>query len=201
MTRSYSFAELGGDSLSALSCSLLLEEIFGVEVPASVINNPAGNLQQLATYIERARDGTSSVRPLRPCMAAVPTRSAPVTSPSTSSSIPETLDDARAAMRPSSEIRTVLVTGANGYLGHFLCLEWLERMAKVGGKVICVARGQDSAAARQRIASAFDSGDAELTNHFEQLAGSHLEVLAGDLSEVELGLSHATGNGLPRAWT
>ena len=32
----------------------------------------------------------------------------------------------------SSEIRTVLVTGANGYLGRFLCLEWLERMARLG---------------------------------------------------------------------
>ena len=72
VTRSCSFAELGGDSLSALSCSLLLEDIFGVEVPASVINNPAGTLQQLASYIERARDGTFQ----RPNFASVHGRGA-----------------------------------------------------------------------------------------------------------------------------
>lgn len=58
---------------------------------------------------------------------------------------------------PSSEIRTLLVTGANGYLGRFLCLEWLQRVAKVGGRVVCITRGQDAASARQRIADAFDS--------------------------------------------
>lgn len=41
LSRSCTYAELGGDSLSALSCSILLEEIYEIEVPASVINNPA----------------------------------------------------------------------------------------------------------------------------------------------------------------
>ncbi|MFP3408508.1 acyl carrier protein, partial [Pseudomonas sp. SIMBA_065] len=53
-----SFTELGGDSLSALSCSVLLEDIYEVEVPASVINHPTGNLRQVAQYIERALDET-----------------------------------------------------------------------------------------------------------------------------------------------
>jgi fatty acid CoA ligase FadD9 len=75
--------------------------------------------------------------------------------------------------------------------GHRKTREWLERMAKVDGKVICIARGHDSAAARQRIAAAFDSGDDNLPRHFEQLAGKHLEVLAGDLSEPALGLIDA----------
>jgi len=98
----------------------------------------------------------------------------------------------------SEQIRTVLVTGANGYLGRFLCLEWLERVARVNGRVICIARGRSAAAARQRIAGAFDSGDAELQHHFEQLADKHVEILAGDLGEPGLGLEPADWDRLAR---
>jgi len=189
LAQSCSFAELGGDSLSALSCSALLEEIYEVEVPAGVINNPAGSLQQLARFIERARDSAFQ----RPTFASVHGRGATEIRASDLTLEKfidsDTLENAKKAAPPSTDIRTVLVTGANGYLGRFLCLEWLERMAKVGGRVICIARGQDAASARRRIADAFDSGDAELKRHFEQLARDHLEVLAGDLSEPDLGLS------------
>lgn len=184
-----SFIELGGDSLSALSCSVLLEEIYEVEVPASVINNPAGNLQQVVRYIERARDSSFQ----RPTFASVhgrgasEIRAADLTLDNFLDA--SLLDNAGHAAPPAAEPRTVLVTGANGYLGRFLCLDWLERMAAVGGRVICIARGQDAAAARRRIAEAFDSGDAELKQHFETLADRHLEVLAGDLGEPDLGLS------------
>jgi fatty acid CoA ligase FadD9 len=191
LSRRCGFAELGGDSLSALSCSILLEEIFEIEVPASVINNPAGSLQQLASFIERARDGAL----MRPTFASVHGRGVSEIHASDLSLEKfidsESLDSARKPGPASPDIRTVLVTGANGYLGRFLCLEWLERMARVGGRVVCIARGQDAAAARQRITEAFDSGDPELKRHFEELAGKHLEVLAGDISEPHLGLSYS----------
>jgi fatty acid CoA ligase FadD9 len=188
LSNSCSFAELGGDSLSALSCSLLLEEIYGIEVPASVINNPAGSLRQLTSYIERARSDTHQ----RPTVASVHGRG--ITEIRASDLKLEkfidakTLENARTLEPACPQIRTVLVTGANGYLGRFLCLEWLERVAKVNGRVICIARGQNAAAARQRIVGAFDSGDAELKHHFEQLADKHIEFLAGDLGEPGLGL-------------
>ena len=191
LSRSCSFAELGGDSLSALSCSLLLEEIYDIEVPAGVINNPAGTLQQLARYIERVR----TTRAERPTFASVHGRGATeinVSDLTLEKFIDvQTLDRALKSAAPSGAIRTVLVTGANGFLGRFLCLEWLERMAKVGGRVVCIVRGQDAARARQRIANAFGSGDYDLKRHFEELSNGHLEVFAGDLSEPELGLTHA----------
>ncbi len=191
LSKQISFAEVGGDSLSALSCSLLLEEIYEVEVPAGVINNPAGSLQQVARFIERARDTSFQ----HATFASVHGKGA--TDIHASDLTLEkfidakTLDAGRKAAPPSAEIRTVLVTGANGYLGRFLCLEWLERMAKVGGRVVCIARGQDAGAARQRVAEVFDSGDAELKRHFDALAAKHLEVFAGDLSEPDLGLAYA----------
>ena len=57
-------------------------------------------------------------------------------------------------------MRTVLLTGATGFLGRYLALEWLERMALVDGKLICLVRAKDDAAARERLDKTFDSGDA-----------------------------------------
>lgn len=190
-TKPATFAELGGDSLSALSCSLLLEEIYDVEVPAGVINNPAGSLRQIARFIERARE-TDFERP-----TATTIHGRGFTEIQASDFVLEKFIDAETlaaghnAGPVNTDIRTVLVTGATGFLGRFLCLEWLERMAKVGGRVICITRGEDDAAAGARIAEVFDSGDPDLKRHFEVLASKHLEVLAGDLSEVDLGLPRA----------
>ena len=198
LSNSCSFAELGGDSLSALSCSQLLEEIYGIEIPVSVINNPAGSLQQLTGYIERARSDAFQ----HPTVASVHGRGAAEIRASDLKLEKfidaKTLQSAPTVEPPSNQIRTVLVTGANGYLGRFLCLEWLERVARVNGRVVCIARGRNAAAARQRIASAFDSGDAELKRHFEQLANKHIEFLAGDLGEPGLGLDQADWDRLAR---
>lgn len=93
---------------------------------------------------------------------------------------------------PSGPVNTVLLTGANGYLGRFLCLEWLERLAASGGTVICLARGADPIAGRQRIEAAMDSGDDELCSRFRELADKHLKVLVGDVGAANLGLDQAT---------
>ena len=100
----------------------------------------------------------------------------------------QTLAAAPSLPEPSQEVRTVLLTGATGFLGRYLALEWLERMNLVGGKVICLVRAKDDAAARQRLDETFDSGDAELLSHYRRLAAEHLEVLAGDKGESGLGL-------------
>ncbi|SEJ89274.1 fatty acid CoA ligase FadD9 [Paraburkholderia diazotrophica] len=185
------FTELGGDSLSALSCSLLLEEIYGVEVPVGVINNPAGGLMEVSRYIERARRADQ----LRPTFASIHGRGATTIYASDLAVEKfldaETLEQASYLQPARNHIRTVLITGANGYLGRFLCLEWLQRVAAVGGKLICIMRGRDASAARDRIAQAFDTGDVNLRDEFESLAARHLEVLAGDLGEHNLGLSLA----------
>ena len=187
-----SFEGLGGDSLSALSFSMLLEEIFGVAVPVGVVISPTSSLQRLADYIQAARSGGSN----QPSFVAVHGRS-----PSVIRAGDLTLDkfidaralgDASSLPRPSGRVQTVLLTGANGFLGRFLCLEWLERLAGVGGKLVCIARGHDAASARQRIAAVLESGDADLVRHFESLAADHLEVLAGDIGEPNLGLEATT---------
>ena len=92
----------------------------------------------------------------------------------------------------STEVRTVLLTGATGFLGRYLALDWLERMDLVDGKLICLVRAKDDAAARDRLDKTFDSGDPELLEHYRELAADHLEVIAGDKGEADLGLDPQT---------
>ncbi|MGW4482928.1 carboxylic acid reductase [Amycolatopsis sp. NPDC004368] len=186
------FVEMGGDSLSALSFSNLLREIFDVEVPVGVVISPATDLRKLAAYIEDARE--SGAR--RPTFAAVhgagstEARADALTLDKFLDAA--TLEAARTVARPSGTVATVLLTGANGYLGRFLCLEWLERLAESGGRLVCLVRGSSAETAYRRLEAAFDSGDAELLRHFRELAADHLEVLAGDIGEPDLGLDAPT---------
>ncbi len=186
------FTDLGGDSLSALSYSDLLEEIFGVEVPVGLVVSPATDLGRVAEHIETALTGGS----LRPTVATVhgegatQARAADLTLDRFIDAA--TLERATTLPRVTGEPHTVLLTGATGYLGRFLCLDWLERLAMTGGTLICIVRGSDAAAARERLDAAFDSGDAELMTHYRTLAAGHLQVLAGDIGDPDLGLDGPT---------
>jgi fatty acid CoA ligase FadD9 len=185
------FTDLGGDSLSALTFGNLLREIFDVDVPVGVIVSPANDLQAIANYIEGERQGTK-----RPTFAAVHGRDA-VEVHAADLTLDKFLDEATLAAaadlpKVGSEVRTVLLTGATGFLGRYLALEWLERMDLVDGKVIALVRAKSDGDARARLDKTFDSGDPKLLAHYQQLAADHLEVIAGDKGEANLGLDGAT---------
>ena len=186
-----SFAALGGDSLSALSFSMLLEDIYGIPVEVGTIMHPTGDLHQLADEIERMLADSASGRPNAASIHGVGAsvlRAGDLT-------LDKFIDPAvlaNAAHLPPSENRepeTVLLTGANGFLGRFLCLEWLKRLQASGGKLICVGRGSDDDSARQRLMDAFAGGDSSLAAEVRRLAEGRLEVIAGDLGARHLGLS------------
>ncbi|CDO88692.1 oxidoreductase [Mycobacterium triplex] len=185
------FIDLGGDSLSALTFSTLLADIYGVEVPVGVVIDPTGDLLRIADHIESHRN--SDV--VRPSYASVHGKAAHEVS-AADLRLDKFIDDdiVKASMRlpaPTSEIRTVLLTGATGFLGRFLGLEWLQRLADSGGTLVCLTRGADAAHARQRIEAALDS-DPKLLDRFRALADGHLEVVAGDIGEPGFGLDDAT---------
>ncbi|WP_394620645.1 carboxylic acid reductase [Lentzea sp. JNUCC 0626] len=180
------FRDLGGDSLSAVSLSTLLHDTFGVRVPVDVIISPANDLAALAGYVE-AKVGSGATRP---AFASVHGADA-VSVSAADLTLDRFLDTVEEVPAAAGEPRCVLLTGASGYLGRFLTLEWLQRLAPLGGKVIAVVRGQDPVSARQRLVDAFGTADPELTRTFEKLAASHLEVVAGDIAEPRLGLSSA----------
>ncbi|MEV0342699.1 carboxylic acid reductase [Nocardia sp. NPDC050713] len=185
------FADLGGDSLSALSLSNLLGDIFGVEVPVGVVTSPANDLRRLADYIDAANETDRR----RPTFASVHGDGPRVTAAQLTLEAfldPATLVAATDLTPAAGPPRTVMLTGANGYLGRFLCLEWLERLNSSGGQLICLVRGTDAYAARQRLEESFDTGDADLLGRFRELADGNLEILAADIGEPNLGVDEAT---------
>lgn len=193
-----SFAELGGDSLSAISFSLLLEELYDVPVEVGEILNPAGSFARLAENIATAR---SSGGEPRASFLSVHGQDGKVLRASDltidrflASEVLASADQLEPVV--SGEPDTVVLTGANGFLGRFLCLELLEKLAKTGGQLVCICRGHDDADAARRLRQGFDSGDAELLARFDELAEGRLEVLAGDLAQSRLGLNTETWSTL-----
>jgi fatty acid CoA ligase FadD9 len=194
------FTELGGDSLSALTFSNLLADIFDVEVPVGVIVSPANSLRELAQMVATQRDSVS----WRPTSASV--HGARVTELRATDLTLDKFVDAgtlAAARRglpdAAPDPNTVLLTGANGWLGRFLALEWLQRLSDRGGTLITIVRGRDATEARARLEKAFDSGDPLLLKQFRDLATDRLEVLAGDIGEPDLGLNPVTWSRLADA--
>jgi fatty acid CoA ligase FadD9 len=190
------FTDLGGDSLSALTFSKLLEDSFDVEVPVGVIIGPTTTLRKLADHIEIRR--RSAAR--RPTFATVhPYRAATISARDLTLDKfidAQTLAVAPGLPLPTGEPNIVLLTGANGWLGRFLALEWLERLSQTGGRLIAVVRGRDTADARTRLNDAFDSGDPDLLRRYRELAAEHLEVVVGDIDQPELGMNPDTWSRL-----
>ncbi|MBV8182428.1 MAG: AMP-binding protein, partial [Mycobacterium sp.] len=191
LTADAHFTDLGGDSLSALTFGNLLHEIFDVDVPVGVIVSPANDLQAIADYIDGERAGSK-----RPSFASVHGRGA-VEVHAADLTLDKFLDEATLAAAPNlpgpaNEVRTVLLTGATGFLGRYLALQWLEKMDLVDGKVIALVRAKTDEEARTRLDDTFDSGDPKLLEHYQQLAADHLEVIAGDKGEANLGLDPQT---------
>jgi fatty acid CoA ligase FadD9 len=185
------FTDLGGDSLSALTFGNLLHEIFDLDVPVGVITSPANDLAAIAAYVEGQRQGSK-----RPSFASVHGRDA-VEVHTSDLTLDRFIDEATLAAAPdlpgpAREVRTILLTGATGFLGRYLALDWLERMDLVDGKVITLVRAKSDEDARARLDKTFDSGDPTLLAHYRELAADHLEVLAGDKGEADLGLDAQT---------
>ncbi|OHT87963.1 non-ribosomal peptide synthetase [Mycobacteroides saopaulense] len=179
-----SFFDLGGDSLSAMrliaainksmSTNLTVRALFDTPTVSSL----SGQLDKHASdprFVAVHGSGVGEVR------AADLTLDKFIDA--------ETLSAATALTMPCGEARTVLLTGATGFLGRYLVLQWLEKLELLDGKLICLVRASSDEEARRRLEQIFDSGDPELLRHFQELAEDHLEVIAGDKGEADLGLS------------
>lgn len=186
-----SFAEIGGDSLSALSFAMLLEDIFDITVEVGDIVHPSNTLLDLARKIERTKNSAGLAHATHDDIHgkdAMLLRAADLT---LDRFIDAEILEAAAKLAPASEedAKIVLLTGANGFLGRFIALEWLERLSQNGGTLICLGRGADDTAAGARVRDAFVGGDEALEERFDTLAKDHLICVAGDLSAPRLGLS------------
>jgi glycopeptidolipid biosynthesis protein len=102
-----------------------------------------------------------------------------------------TLSIAPTLPRPNGQVRTVLLTGATGFLGRYLLLHWLKRLRRVDDTLICLVRANSDDDARRRLEAVFDT-DPTLRRHFNELAAERLRVIAGDKSEPNFGLDEQT---------
>jgi hypothetical protein len=186
------FRNLGGDSLTAVHLSRLLNQIYGLHIPVDVLVSEARTLADLGEYIDDKRKQrewlatfeeihTSDRRTLHAAELTV-----------------ERFLSSRATINPSSPhsgaSHGVFITGASGFLGRFLCLEWLRRFAGTTRRVTCLVRANSHAAARARLRATYTSSP-QLLNEFDRLAGN-LDVVAGDLAEPRLGLDEQTWKSL-----
>ncbi|WP_327753892.1 carboxylic acid reductase (plasmid) [Sphingobium sp. SJ10-10] len=180
-----SYGDLGGDSLGAVGLSLLFEEMFQISVAVSAILHPAASVLWLADHIEGLQSGQgvqfADVHPDDGVLHASDLKLYKFLDE-------DVLTAASYAKPPVDQARNILLTGANGFLGRFLCLEWLEYAARTDGKLYCLGRGKDSKAAYARLEAVFDTGDAALLDRFRTLASKHMEMICGDLALPQLGL-------------
>ena len=186
----HNFIELGGDSLGSVQFSTFIEEILGISLPVNILTSPAGSpirwaqladqmlsdsAQQTIGFDDIHGKDSTILKAEDLCIERFMSEG----------------QDNLVVDAVSGGDKTVLLTGANGFLGRFLCLAWLERLEETGGKLICLIRATDELAAKQRLDAVFEGLDSDLERHYHSLADKHLDVIAGDAAEADLGLSQA----------
>ncbi|OCB29564.1 non-ribosomal peptide synthetase [Mycobacterium malmoense] len=190
-----SFFDLGGDSLSAMRVIAEVNTALDANLSVRTLFE-APTVRRLGQRAERDASGADELEAGGPTFASVHGRDATqvFASDLTLDKFIDaaTLGNAPALPGPSSEVRTVLLTGATGFLGRYLALQWLEQLELVDGKLICLVRAGSDEEARQRLEKTFDTGDPKLLRYFQELAADHLEVIAGDKGAANLGLDERT---------
>ena len=189
------FADLGGDSLGAVGVALLIEDTFGVELPADVLLSPTGTIRYWTKQIDEALSSDKNALRSFTRVHSEDAQTLLAKDLTLENFLESELIEAGSDLPlKTGDPKTVFLTGANGFLGRIVALQWMEELASRGGKLICMIRGRNDADARDRLAAVFKGEDPELEQHFEQLAEKHLEVIAGDLSQKYLGLGEARFN-------
>lgn len=160
------FMAAGGDSLRALIAVRMLSDECGVPdlCVLDLIENPTA--RQLAELIATRE----------PSDAAAEAEAEQVERDATLGEIPVI----RTAQSPG-ELRTVLVTGATGFVGSRLVHDLL---VSTDMRVLCLARGDSDSEAAERVAGALAE-----RGLWEPRFASRLEGYAGDLSQASLGLT------------
>ncbi|WP_374025613.1 non-ribosomal peptide synthase/polyketide synthase [Mycobacterium sp. HNNTM2301] len=189
-----SFFDLGGDSMSSMRAIAAINQALDVSLPVRTLFD-APSVRSLRQRLE-SDAGSADTAQAGASFASVHGRDATEVHAS-DLTLDKFIDATTLTLAPtlpgpSAEVRTVLLTGATGFLGRYLALQWLERLKSVGGKLVCLVRATSDEDARERFDRTFDSGDPELLRHYRELAADHLEVVAGDKGKANLGLDDET---------
>jgi thioester reductase-like protein len=174
------FLAEGGDSIQALLTVRALARQCAVDVGVQdLVDHPTARL--LAAAIARRRDGTGP--------AAVPTTPEAAEAEAAEAELMERdsavgPDEPIRAARRGGTPRTVLLTGATGFVGSRLAYDLLTRGDL---RVYCLTRAADDAAAAQRVSDAMAAREL-----WEPGFADRIEGIAGNLGQPGLGLDPGT---------
>lgn len=175
-----SFAAVGGDSMAAMSLTSTLERRIGKRLEVGSVLDPTLSLTELARRMEQA--------PSRGTFEELhgEAEHAEATAYTAARLLGEVKPLLAAKGKPPN---VVLVTGGTGFLGRYLVLDLLERLAPTSGRVVALVRSANDDAARERLTRAFE-GSASLSARFARAAqATELVVHAGDLATGAFGLA------------
>jgi fatty acid CoA ligase FadD9 len=195
-----SFQKLGGDSLGAVELVTRIRELCGVDLPVALVLDPTASVRTLIRAVE---ERLSAEAPSRRVTFAEVHGAGATTVRAEDLRIERFIASselAAVASTPPSGPPVVVLTGANGFLGRFLLLDLLERVAPSGGKVVAIVRAPDDATAWERLTSSYARADPKLAGgeldpklraRFAALSAEkcRLEVFTGDLIRPRLGLA------------
>ncbi|BBZ01760.1 non-ribosomal peptide synthetase [Mycolicibacterium chitae] len=189
-----SFFDLGGDSISAMRVIAAVNSALDAHLAVRMLFE-APTVHGLTRYLERGVSSGSADGPGGVSFASVhgegvdEVRAGDLKLDKFIDAA--TLRTATTLPRPTGHVQTVLLTGATGFLGRYLLLEWLGKLRRSDDRVICLVRGKSDEDARRRLEATFDT-DPTLRRHFDELAAGRLQVIAGDKGEPNLGLDEQT---------
>ncbi|MET9552038.1 amino acid adenylation domain-containing protein [Streptomyces sp. NPDC006645] len=176
-TEDEDFFAAGGNSLQAVLAVVELSDRFGVDIGVrDMVDRPtAAGLRQLI-----ARRGRVEV-PSTAELVAADLAALTTTADSAGAAAAATRRDRRRTRAP----RTVLLTGATGFVGTWLLYELLERTDLT---VLCLTRGRDDSHARRRLLEALSAqGLGHVTN--DPAYTARITALTGDLARPGFGLT------------
>ena len=188
VTADSSFFSLGGSSLLAASMIGDIRRELGVDISIALLYRRSTPCQ-LAAYIyskqQQSNQPDSDIQPDGEMVERVELSQEATLPPHIRPANPSAEDLVHGLREGRS---AVLLTGATGFLGIYMLHDLLER-AEAGKNgfttVITTVRGSDERGARQRVLANFAKYDL----HPTAASLSHLEVVVGDLSLHNLGLS------------
>jgi nonribosomal peptide synthetase DhbF len=155
------FFELGGDSLSATQVVNRVRTVLGVKLPVRILFE-APTVAQLAQRLYTA-DSQQALEE--------------------ADSQPDPTLRFSPVLRPANDSRSILLTGATGFVGAFLLRELLNRTQ---AKIYCLVRAVSAEAALKRIQDVADIYQLNICPNDPRII-----ALAGDLAEADLGLDPA----------
>lgn len=175
-----SFFDLGGHSILATRLVFAVRQAFAVHVPLGLVFD-APTIRSLAQAVDTLRNGDL-------VLSAGPTeeKAAEVAYADDAKALEAELPAAFGAPAAGAG-RTVLLTGATGFLGAFVLYDLLRNRKDVA-KVYVHTRARDHAAAVQRLRDALSS-----RGLWDEawVANGRLDAVVGDLGEPRLGFSDA----------